>query len=193
MKIIISLSLSLLLVYSCKHSSEKKTGNTQIATKEKPSFFPLTEYIKGQIREITDRQVNPLEYVTVNDRTDSSWLKIEDLPQAFSDFLHPQIDSVNMVTLFKESRFMDQTINAFTFTYDPIAALPDSMALQHWDVYIDPASGKVRRVYMVKSAGEGMTKQLTWQGDKWCRIVDIVNKQDGTSVIEKEVKITWEF
>ena len=124
---------------------------------------------------------------------DSSWLKIEELTAAFDDFLHPKIDSISLSPWFKETKFMDQSINAFTFTYDPIATLPDSMALQHWDVYVDPATGKIRRIYMVKSAGEGRIKQLTWQGDRFCKIVDIVNKPGGTSAVEKEVKITWDF
>jgi len=45
----------------------------------------------------------------------------------------------------------------------------------------------------VKSAGAGKTKQLTWLGDKWCKIVDIITKPDGTSEVEKEVKISWDF
>ena len=88
---------------------------------------------------------------------------------------------------------MDQTIDAFTFTYEPKSKLPDSITLEHWDVYIDPTTSKVRRIYMLKNAGEGKTRQLTWQGDKWCKIVDLNTKADGTSTIEKEVKITWDF
>ncbi len=188
---IIGIALALTMLQACSHSAEKKaTEATKETTKEKQSFFPVTDYIKGQIKEIS---VNPMKYVTINDHTDSALLKIEDMPEAFNEFLHPEIDSLNMVTLFKESGFMDQTIDAFTFTYEPIRALPDSMALQHWDVYIDPETKKVRRIYMVKNAGPDKTIQLTWQGDKWCKISYIANKPDGTSVVEKEIKIIWKF
>ena len=192
---IVGLGFALLLLQSCHNSSEKKvdTPPPPVETRESPAFFPVTDYIKGQIREITEKQVNPIKYVTIKGHTDSSWLKMEELPAAFDDFLHPEIDSMNLISLFKETKFMDQTINAVTFTYDPIATLPDSMHLEHWDLYIDPATGKIKRVYMVKTAGEGRIRQLTWQGDRWCKIVDIVSKADGTSAVEKEVKITWEF
>jgi len=191
---IIGLGLALLLLNSCNRPSEKKI-NDKLHTEDSihQSFFPVTNYIKGQIKAIIDKGVNPVKYVTINDHTDSSWLKVEELPQAFEDFLHPVIDSANLTSWFKESGFMDQTINAFTFTYEATAPAPDSINLLHWDVYIDPPTGNVRRVYLVKSEGEGNSRQMTWQGDKWCKIVDINTKPDGTSVVEKEVKISWDF
>ena len=193
MKTILGLSLLLLLLQSCGNSSEKKTGKVPEAAIEKPSFFPVTDYIKGQIREIGEKQVNPIKYVISKGHTDSSWLKMEELPDAFSDFLHPQIDYLNLVQWFKESSFMDQSIDAFTFTYEAMGHLPDSLQLQHWDVYVDPPSGKVRRIYIVKNASNGKTRQLTWQGDKWCKIVDVITKPDGTSEVEKEINIRWDF
>jgi len=194
MKIIIGLALAVLLLPSCHSSPEKKVEPVpqQVDTTHQ-SFFPVTDYIRGQIREIMDRQVNPIEHITINDHTDSSWLKMEDLSQAFDDFLHPEIDSTNLTALFKESSFHDQTVDALTFTYEPKGILPDSVKLEHWDVYVDPKTGKVRRIYMVKNFGETKTKQLTWQSGKWCKIVDIITQPDGTSAVEKEVNITWDF
>ena len=157
---------------------------------EEPSFFPVTDYINGQIREI---QVNPIRYVTIKGHTDSSWLQVEQFNEAFSDFTHPRIDSLNLVPWFKETRFMDKTVDAFTFTYEPFGAVPDSLQLQRWDVYVDPKTEKVRRIFLVKSAGQNKTRQLTWQGGKWCKIVDIIHKTDGTSEVEKEIKISWDF
>ena len=46
---------------------------------------------------------------------------------------------------------------------------------------------------MVKQVSENKTMQLTWQGDKWCKTVIIVNNPDGSSVVEKEEKISWDF
>jgi len=181
----------------CNNHKEKTSEKTPAADttskEEKPSFFPVTSYILGQMTEINEKSINPIQYTTIKNHTDSVFLKVEDLPKAFSEFLHPEIDSTNLVSLFMEKRFMDQSIDAFTFTYDPIATLPDSMNLQHWDVYIDPKSSKVKRIYMLKNFGETKTMQLTWQGDKWCKIVQISNKPDGSSTVDKEVKITWDY
>lgn len=190
---IIAFGFVLLLLQSCKNPSKSDAAKTQAKTTEHQSFFPVTSYIRGQVSDMISRQLNPIKYVTINNHTDSSWLKIEELHVSFDDFLHPEIDSTNLISLFKESGFMDQTVDAYTFTYEPKAAVPDSLKLQHWDVYLDPNTQKVRRIYIVKNNGEGRIKQLTWQGDKWCKIVDIITKPDGTSAVEKEVKITWDF
>ena len=196
---LIHVAMVLVLLQSCNNSAKNKTPDpvkhvpleNQVA--EKQRFFPVTTYIKGQLFEITQKGITPLKYSTINGHTDSVWLKTENFTQAFSEFLHPEIDSANLISLFTEKKFMDQTIDAFTFTYDPAGVLPDSMTLNHWDVYIDPASGKVRRIYMVKNIGENKTIQLTWQGDKWCKTIYIITNPDGTSTVEKEEKITWSF
>ena len=47
---------------------------------------------------------------------------------------------------------MDKTVDAFTFTYEPSGPVPDSLQLQRWDVYVEPESGKVKRVFMVKKS-----------------------------------------
>lgn len=199
MKIMLPVALALVLLYCCKYRHKDKAiepavlSKSEVTTDEKQSFFPVSAYIKGQIFEITQKGINPLKYRTLNDHTDSAWLKTEELSKAFAGFLNPDIDSVNLTSLFSESKFMDRSINAFTFSYDPRGPLPDSMNLRHWDVYIDPATGKVRRIYMVKSIGANKTIQLTWQSNKWCKTTIIITNPDGTSAIESEEKINWDF
>lgn len=201
MKIIIPAVAILLIAYSCNPSSSEKDKeavkpavDTSEQAAENHGFFPVTDYFKGQIFDIGNKhQVNPLKYITIKNHTDSSWLKVEEIPAAVKEFLTPVIDSTNLISLFTEKKFLDQTLDAFTFTYDPSGLLPDSMKLVHWDVYIDPKSGKVKRVYMVKDISATQTLQLTWIGDKWCKITTIANKPDGSTKVEKEEKIVWDF
>lgn len=193
MKIIFPLTACAIVLFSCNQS-----GETDAATKEKSTpvaqkFFPVTSYLKGEINNIKKAGINPLKYTTVNDRTDSVWVKIEDLDVAVQEFLHPEIDSLNLVTFYTEKSFLDQTINAVTFTYDPSALLPDSMKLKHWDVYIDPDANTVKRIYMVKEISKTKTLQLTWINNQWCKITTIITDENGLSTIEKEEKLVWDF
>ena len=162
-------------------------------TTEKQKFFPVTAFFKGEIFNIKKNGINPLKYTTVNNHTDSVWLKIEELDTALQEFLHPEIDSANLINLFTEKSFLDQSINAVTLTYDPVVILPDSMKLRHWDIYIDPQSNKVKRIYMVKEPDKFKTLQLTWLNNKWCKIVSIVTDEKGISKIEKEEKFILDF
>jgi hypothetical protein len=193
MKLLFLLLAITLFSFSCSNSGKSGEIATIKVAPEKQHFFPVTAYLKGEIYNIKQNGINPLKYTTINDHTDSVWLKIEELDAAFQEFLNPEIDSVNLITLFTEKSFMDQTINAITLTYESSVTLPDSLQLKHWDVYIDPESNKVKRIYMVKEISKTKTLQLTWVNNQWCKIISIVTDETGLSKIEKEEKLIWDF
>ncbi len=197
MKIIHIPFVVILFFASCKsHNNENNSTvitDTTTLKKEKPLFFPVTSYIKGQVYEIKNGDQNPLKFITINKKTDSAWIKVENLEKEVADFLWPEIDSVNLVSLFSETRFFDQTLDAVTFTYDPIKPLPDTFSLRHWDVYVDPNSEKVKQVYILKKIPGNKTEQLRWIAGKSCNIKTIVENPDGTPSIEKEITLKWSF
>ncbi len=182
-----------LFIYACKNKSSNQTKAVVATdTLAKQRFFPVTNYIKGQLFDIKQKGVNPLKYTTIDNRTDSVWLKIEDLSTAVSEFRTPVIDSANLNTLFLEKSFKDQTLNAITFTYEPIAKIPDSISLSNWNVYIEPETGNVKSIYLVKTIG-AKTIQLTWTNNTNCKMVYLTSNADGSFKIEKEEKIVWDF
>jgi hypothetical protein len=193
MKIHFQLLTIVLFLFSCNNPGEKETVAAEKRAAEKQMFFPVTSYLKGEIYNIKKSGINPIKYTTVNNHTDSVWLKVEELDAAFQEFLYPEIDSLNLITLFTEKSFLDQSINAITLTYDASVQLPDTMKLKHWDVYIDPDANTIKRVYMVKEISKTRSLQLTWVNNQWCKITTIVTDENGISKIEKEEKITWDF
>lgn len=193
MKIIISLLAFSLVLFSCSNPGKNEEAVAAKDTAEAPKFFPVTAYLKGEIFNIKKDGINPLKYTTINNKTDSAWLKVEDMDAAFSEFLTPEIDSSHLVTLFTEKSFLDQTIGAVTLTYEPTGVLPDSMQLKRWDVYIDPNTNMVKRIYMVKDLDKTRSLQLTWVSKHWCKMTTIVTDAKGQSKIEKEEKVSWDF
>jgi len=194
MKMINSIPAFLIILFSCNESQQPEAVKNDIAVPgEKKIFFPVTDFIKGQIAEIRTIGINPQKITVVNNKPDSTWLKMEELNTEFGPFLSPVIDSVNLTGLFAEKKFLDQTIDAFTFTYDPVKALPDSFLLQHWDVYVDPRSNTVRRVYLLKKTADHNILQLTWQTNKFCKLVSISKDAKGNDYVEKEITIKWDF
>jgi len=193
MKIPIFFIPFILILSACNDTVTSPKKNAEKAVTVKQHFFPVTSFIKGELYEIKNKGINPLKYTTSNNHTDSVWLKLDDLDAAVKEFLQPEIDSSNLISLFTEKSFFDQSINAVTFTYEPSGELPDSMKLNHWDVYIDPESGKVKRVYIVKEIDKTKILQLTWQSREWCKITTIITDKNGVSSVEKEEKITWDF
>ncbi len=193
MKVFI-LIVMIILGVSCNTNSGKpaiipKENKTAINT----DFFPVTNFIKGQIVEMGHNGINPLKIISAGNKVDSAWLKIEDLNLAFAEFLSPIIDSSNLRSFFKENKFLDQTLHTYTFTYEPLTQLPDSIELQRWDVYINPDNNSVKRIYIEKNISVTKKLLLTWQSNQWCRIVTVTVNASGKELVEKEVEIKWSF
>lgn len=187
--------LCTLVFIGCNQKKEDPTPAPSAAVAETPdaiaNFFPVTSFLKGQILEIKSIGITPVKKITVRGHTDSAFVKAEELETVFADFLSPVIDTANLKGTFTQKKFLDQTLNAFTFTYDPAERKTDSFAFRHWDVYIDPETNKVTRIYMIKKAGPAKELQLTWQCGKWCKIVTV--NISGNGSVEKEEKISWTY
>ncbi len=160
---------------------------------EKQRFFPVTDYLEGEVYNIKKSGVNPLKYTTIDGHTDSVWIKIEEVDSVVAEFLQPDIDTTNLIALFSGKSFLDQSLGAATFTYDAVVPLPDSMKLKHWDVYIDPKTNKVTRVFMIKEPAKNKTLQLTWLSGQSCKITTIGTDANGVMKVEKEEKLIWDF
>ena len=117
---------------------------------------------------------------------------MEELETVFAAFLFPIIDSNGLKSTFDQKIFKDETLNAFTFTYDAKNVQTNTFAFTHWDVYVDPETNKVTRVYLLKKESADKILQLTWQSGKWCKILTLTNT-NGKNIVEKEEKISWSF
>lgn len=187
-----------LVAIGCTTSTNNKTSTiaTVVTETKKDSFFPVTSFLKGQMITLDSLPVTPLHTITISHKTDSLWLTKKQLIPLLNGFLSPEIKETNLIKYFKETSFNDQTLNAITFTYDPVNLLPDSVSLRHWDIYIDPESGKILKVYLVKRLQEKeniITQQLTWKTNKWATITTLLNKPNGDTQLLKEEKFIWNF
>ena len=194
-KIVPFIIVFLFIIFSGCGSQKNAQDLPSGASSESQSIFPVTSFLRGQLLEIDSMPVTPLRIITVDGKSDSTWLKRADIRSQATPFLTPVIDSVNMASLFSEKSFLDQTINSFTFSYDPKATLPDSLHIRHWDVYINPQTNSVSRIYIVKEKNENnidSTMQLTWLADKWYSIRTI-EKEQGKEPKVKEMKMIWDF
>ena len=180
-------------LFNCHSAKEKQVDadkNTEVQ-----SFFPVTDFLLGQLKETDSLPVTPLKITISGNKQDSVWLKKEDIRKFAFPFLHPVIDSILMRNYFTEKSFMDQTINAITFSYDAKTKLPGSIKLNHWDVYIDPQKNIVQRIYLVKEEtinGENVTTQLSWKVNKWCSIRTIIQQPNKVPQITEDI-MKWDF
>lgn len=160
------------------------------------SFFPVTSFIKGQLISLDSLPLTPLHIIITKEKTDSLWITIEKLKPLMVSFIEPEISETNFARYFKETKFIDQTINSITFTCDPLQNLPRSISLRHWDIYINPSTGNVTKVYLVKEIeknNQKFTQQLTWKTDEWAKITTLLNEANGKMKLLQEEKFIWSF
>lgn len=186
------------IFFSCRDNEKKPVaGNepAEQARQEDVPVFPVTDYILGQLNQLDSLPVTFLKMEVKDGKTDSTWLKKGEVKKYARPFLYPTIDSATIRSFFSRRSFMDQTINAITFTYDVTKPLPDSSGLTECSVYVDPQNNTVQRVYLVK---KGLVKtsqvdsQLTWKANRWFSIRTI-SEAPGTKPVVTEQVIKWDF
>lgn len=183
--------ISFFFMLTACHSREERGAIVKNNSVDTVNIFPVTDFLKAQLKQIDSMPVTPLKVISENGKGDSSWLKRVEIRNHATPFLTPVIDSANMISLFSEKSFLDQTINAFTFSYDAKVKLPDSIKLTHWDVYMNPQTNKIERIYLVKQNAD-TTEQLTWVVNKWYSVRTII-QEAGKEAKIKEEKIIWNF
>ncbi len=190
---------SLFIFYSCSdnktNSSKPVTTPVDTTAASPESFLPVTPFLQGQLALLDSLQVTILQISSMNGKEDSTWISKEKMIPQLQPFVSVNIDKENLIPFFKETKFNDQSTEAVTFTYDPRVPLPDSITIRHWDVYVDPEKGNIKRVYIVqqvKEKGILLTRQLTWQTGKWAKIVTI-SGEAGTNPVLQNSKWVWDF
>ena len=109
----------------------------------------------------------------------------------FADFHLPNIDSAILSKYFKETKFEDQTLEAITLSYDAKETLPNDILWKHWDIYINPETNEVERIYMVKSLPNNTTLQLTWIPGNSCKKTFITEGDTTNKMMVSEATYQW--
>ena len=181
--------LVVILFMSC--TIKKNENNISEKVNSASSFFPVTDFIKGEINKIKTLGKNPIKYSYEKGiAIDSNWIKLESIHNEFLDFTSTKIDSLNDAKSYLESAFFDNTINAYTFSYDLKENHSVISPWKHWDIYINPESNRVSRIYLVKQIDSITTKQLTWIPEKSCKIITIKSVENTTDIVD-EISIKW--
>lgn len=185
----------LLIIFLGMSCSQKTQTPAFIPSEHKSEFFPVSEFFLGELNTLDSLPVTPLRISSVKNHLDSQWINKNEVYHFAHDFFEPVIDSAHQAAYFTERSFLDQTINLYTLSYDPIKKLPSGSNLRRWDVYIDPKTQKIARVYIVKKVfgkDGSVTKHLTWVAGTSFNITTIAESKTQNPVIEEE-KVIWKF
>jgi hypothetical protein len=175
---------------SCK---DQKPTTAPVEQTEKKSYFPVVDFLKGQIHYVDSLPVAILKIVTENNKRDSSYIKSEEFDKLAQDFILPDLQQDIFEKGFKESSFIDQTTQSATFNY---ISTDSKLSLQRVDVLATPDElySKVKSIFLQQTLNKNDTiivKKMYWQTNKHFQIATSVQAPDQPKKI-KQLQVTWD-
>ena len=196
MKYILSVLIAGLLLIACNNTSPSSATQTIQKDSIPPQdFFPVSEYIGGQLTLILDTFRFPLtKTITIGGKSKLSSATDEELRQWAQYFRQPDINDSSLRKLYKETNIADQGTASVTLDY---TTTNNSLPVQKIEVYIkaDPVENdKVTGVYIEKNFSVGDTsfnQKLYWKTGKNMQVFTEKKVKDKLLPVE-QVKITWD-
>ena len=156
------------------------------------NYFPVADYLRGEIRIIDSTPAALIRYTTQNNRTDSSFINAATFNRLAEAFLGPGLDSTAFASHFKESSFADATNNSVTFNY---TSLQPDQALKRVDVVLDHENNdRIKSIYMEQSDPQGDTlvsRKLLWNAGRNFLIITTRQVKTQKPAIS-QLKVVWD-
>ncbi len=179
MRLAIYLFLFFVLSSSCNDESKNEDVNK--------TFFPIEGNIKAELKALDSMPVAILKYTTEGQLSDTALIDKATFRKVAEMLYTPDISSPGLKKFYKESVFMDNTINTVTMSYTTTEQEP---VVRKIEVTIQPESENVRSIYVEKQEGPVVAKMI-WTPGKNLQVITITNKAGEAERIKTE-KYTWE-
>ena len=175
------------------HATDTTASQADTASAPQP-FFPIADFIGGQMRYIDSLQLPLTKTVIVNNKSTLSSLPDAEFRALAAQFREPDISSPALSPFYKESSYSDRSISSIVFTY---TATRPGLEIQKADVIIKQDASnndKVRTIYIEKQQQSGDTlisRKLYWKVNRNFQVITEkrVNK---TFLPVEQVKVVWD-
>ena len=169
---------------SCKEKKEE--------TKEPP--ISALSIIKGQLNHLDTSFYQLMKFETQNGKTDSTYIKREEVRALATDFLSlNDISQADYFENYEEVRLIEADQNTLSITS---TAKKTSEEIQKQIIIIpldEVASGKVESIYIDRWAqinDSSIQQKLFWQIGQYFRIGSIIQQGNEPEIIHT-LKVTW--
>ncbi len=180
------LYLSCMLVLAACNSSEPAEKNEDLDK----VFFPIAGTILAELKQIDSLPIAVIKYTVVGDRRDTAVFKKEDLRVVADELIKPDISSPDYKKYFKETVFMDNTVNSITMSYTTESEKPEVRKIE---VTVDPGNQRVRSIYVEKfeqHADSTLLKKMVWTTGKSLQVISLINRKNEPETVKTE-KYNW--
>jgi hypothetical protein len=180
------LACMVLQLVSCSGNKEKK-----FEQKDK-SFYPIGSFIRSELALVDSLPIAVFKYTIKDQKTDTQLLEKPAFRKIAETFLTPDITVDPMKKKYKETVFMDETINTVTFSY---VTEDTSAEIQKIDVFINPETDKVKNIYVekiIRGRDSIITQKMIWIAGKHFQVSTMVTHKDKAEETLQE-KFSWDM
>lgn len=168
------------------NSSENAEKNEDLSK----TFFPIAGTILAELNSIDSMPIAIIKYTTSGEKRDTAIFSKQDMKAVADELIKPDISLPEYKKYYKETVFMDNTVNTVTMSYtteeeDPI--------IRKIEVMIDPDNQKVKTIYVEKlehQGGHSILKKMIWTSRKNLQVISIVNGENEAETVKTE-KYEW--
>ncbi len=184
-----------MLLAACKnHQPDQAKTTVPSADTTSASFFPVTDFIGGQLKIIDSLKPPVTKEITINKKATVSATTDDELRASAQAFLKPDINDPGIKSFYTETSIADQSIPSVTLIF---TTTHTELPLKTINVYIKPdpvLNDKVSAVFMEKSWASNDTlisQKLYWKTDHNFQIT--TEKKIGDKVLpQQQVKFIWD-
>jgi len=198
MKYTLFMLIAALLVSSCNNNSPiPANAKTEVkdSTGTPHDFFPVPDYIGGQLKIIDSLQLPISKTVIINNNSKLSVATDKELSELAQNFRQPDINAPDLKKFYKQTSIADQSIPSVTLIF---TTADTTLPIQKINVYIKPdpvENDKVTGIYMEKIFSRNDTsfnQKLYWKTGKNMQVIT-EKKVKGKALPVEQVKITWGY
>jgi hypothetical protein len=177
--------LFLLLIVSCAPKQEEKAFE-----QADKNFYPIKSFVKTELAELDSLPVAVFKFTTVNSKTDTTIVEKPAFRKIAEELTAPDITVPPLKENYKETVFMDETVNSVTLSY---TATDENVEIQKIDVFVHPETEKVKHIYIEKNRNSGdsaILYKMMWTAGKNMQVTSIINVNN-KPVVTLQEKYVW--
>jgi len=158
-------------------------------------FFPIPDYIGGQLKIIDSLKLPVSKTVTINNVPRLSESSLQELRELAQNFRQPDINDPAIKKQYTETSIADQSTPSVTLIF---TTKDTSLPIQKIEVYVKPDpvnTDKVTGIYMEKIFSRndtGFNQKLYWKTGKNMQ-VNTEKQVKGKTLPVEQIKLTWDY
>ncbi|MCU0380022.1 MAG: hypothetical protein MUE58_02425 [Chitinophagaceae bacterium] len=164
-------TLSLWWLASCGNKESKAY------VQENKEFYPVAAHIHTELAVIDSLPVAVFLYRSESGVTDTTIIEKSAFRTLAENIAQPDITREPLKKDYRETVFMDATLNLVTMSYVPV---DESAEIRRIDVYIHPETEQVKTVYVEKRviSGDSTTvRKIIWSTGRQLQVTTLISKE----------------